>query len=430
MAYHADLEAAVADRTRELSQTNARLQQEMATNERERLKAEEQEEVLRRSQKLESLGILAGGIAHDFNNLLGAILGNLNLLQLQTPAGTPGEGYLANMELAVNRARNLTLQMLAYSGKGHFTIKSLDLNQVVRELTSLLEVCISKRTELKLELTQEPCHILGDPAQLQQVVMNLVTNASEALAGQDGGILISTRVQDLDAAAAAKVSELVATLPGPHVVLEVRDTGPGMKPAVLARIFDPFFTTKESGRGLGLSAMLGILRAHGCGIEILSRPMAGTTFRLFFPASAGVPERAPALAHGGHGPFKGQALVVDDEPEVLETARLLLENLGLRVASARNGLEALAFMGSHGADIDLVLLDLTMPHMDGRQTLRALRRLRPGLPVILCSGYDPRQALPEHQNLEAPTFLQKPYTLNDLQRVLALALNSAAASSR
>ncbi|MGA2079311.1 MAG: ATP-binding protein [Holophaga sp.] len=420
--YHARLEAAVEARTQELRAANARLQEEFAAKEAERARNEEREEALRRAQKLESLGLLAGGIAHDFNNLLGAILGNLNLLQLQTPAETPGRTCLDNMEKAVNQASNLTRQLLAYSGKGHFTIRNLDLNQVVQDLTSLLDVCISKRSTLRLDLGRDLPPIYGDQAQLQQVVMNLVTNASEALGGEEGEIRIATRSEALDEASAARVSRVVPTDPGPHVVLEVADTGRGMEPEVLARIFDPFFTTKEHGRGLGLSAMLGILKGHGAGIEIASRPRAGSTFRLYFPVSARTGEAPEAEAPKEAGTFRGRVLVVDDEPVLLETTRAMMERLGLRVAAAADGLQAMEFMASHGADVDLVLLDLTMPLMDGRQTFRALRRLRPGLPIIFSSGNDPRRFPRGSLPFDGRLFLRKPYTMEDLRSAVAAAL--------
>jgi signal transduction histidine kinase len=412
----------VEARTQELRAANARLQEEFAAKEAERARNEEREEALRRAQKLESLGLLAGGIAHDFNNLLGAILGNLNLLQLQTPAETPGRTCLDNMEKAVNQASNLTRQLLAYSGKGHFTIRNLDLNQVVQDLTSLLDVCISKRSTLRLDLGRDLPPIYGDQAQLQQVVMNLVTNASEALGGEEGEIRIATRSEALDEASAARVSRVVPTDPGPHVVLEVADTGRGMEPEVLARIFDPFFTTKEHGRGLGLSAMLGILKGHGAGIEIASRPRAGSTFRLYFPVSARTGEAPEAEAPKEAGTFRGRVLVVDDEPVLLETTRAMMERLGLRVAAAADGLQAMEFMASHGADVDLVLLDLTMPLMDGRQTFRALRRLRPGLPIIFSSGNDPRRFPRGSLPFDGRLFLRKPYTMEDLRSAVAAAL--------
>jgi signal transduction histidine kinase/CheY-like chemotaxis protein len=420
--YRAQLEAAVVARTRELSEANSQLQKEIAAKEEERVKAEEGEEAVRRAQKLESLGVLAGGIAHDFNNLLGAVLGNLNLLQLKTPADTPEQLLLANMEKAINRAANLTKQMLAYSGKGHFVTRHLDLNLVVLELTSLLEACISKRTLLHLDLGRDLVSVFGDQAQLQQVVMNLVTNASESLDGKDGEIRISTRVQDLDGVAAARASRVVPTRPGPHVVLEVSDNGQGMTPEVQARIFDPFFTTKASGRGLGLSAMLGILRGHGAGIEILSEPQRGSTFRVLFPAAGVLPDRDEPAPAPTQVRFSGQVLVVDDEPGILEAAGAMLESFGLQVATAPDGVQAMEFMATGGADVKLVLLDLTMPRMDGRQTLQALRQLHPTLPVILSSGYDPHLSPEGRQVIDPRAFLRKPYTRLDLQRTLTEAL--------
>ena len=382
--FHTRLETSVAERTQALHTALDRIQEDYAAREEERRRDQEREESLRRTQRLESLGLLAGGIAHDFNNLLGAIQGNLDLLQLQAPADAADRAHLAHIGKAVQRATVLTRQMLAYSGKGQFTLQNVDLNQVVRELTTLLDVCISRRPVLRLELGPDLPPIHGDPAQLQQAVMNLVINASEALGGGDGEIQVATRLQDLDPAGAARVSKVVSTLPGPHVVLEVRDTGRGMEPEVLARIFDPFFTTKEDGRGLGLSALLGILRGHGAGLEILSRPGAGSTFRLYFPASGEPDEAGAAAAPPFPGGFRGHVLVVDDEP---------------------------------------VLLDLAMPLLDGRQTCRALHRLRPGLPIILSSGNDPRHAPRDDDAHEGRVFLRKPYTLEELRRVLAAVLS-------
>ncbi len=424
--YHARLEAAVAARTLELHAAHTKLQMEYAAKEEERARTEEREEALRQGQRMESLGLLAGGIAHDFNNLLGAILGNVELVQLQTPGDAPGRTCLDNIAKAVQRAADLTRQMLAYSGKGQFSVRDLDLNQLVRELASLLEVCISKRAALRLNLGQDLAAIHGDPAQLQQVVMNLVINASEALAGEDGEIHITTRPVALDEAAAARASRHVPAQAGPHVLLEVRDTGSGMDPAVLARIFDPFFSTKATGRGLGLSAMLGILKGHGAGIEILSRPSAGSTFRLYFPASAWGEARDERSALDLPSTFRGRVLVADDEPVLLETTQAMLERLGLQVATAVNGVQAMEYMASHGADVDLVLLDLTMPLMDGRQTFRALRRLRPGLPVIFASGNDPRRTPRAGGPHECRCFLHKPYTLDELRRAVAVALEPPA----
>jgi len=198
----------------------------------------------------------------------------------------------------------------------------------------------------------------------------------------------------------------------------VRDTGHGMVPELQARIFEPFFTTKEHGRGLGLAAVLGILKGHGAGLELESRPGAGTAFRLYLPAAAAGEGPAPP----GPASFRGRALVVDDEPVLLETAQAMLERLGLEVATAGDGLQAMEYMASHGADVDLVLLDLAMPLMDGRQTFRAMRRLRPALPIILSSGNDPRRAPRDGAGREARCFLRKPYGLEELRNALAAAL--------
>ena len=377
------------------------------------------EEAMRQTQKLESLGVLAGGIAHDFNNLLGAILGNLSLLQEENPEGSRGRRYLDRMELAVKRASELTQQMLAYSGRGRFLVQDLDLNLTLRELTSLLQVCISKRTVLRFDLAPDLPLVAADHAQLQQVVMTLVTNASEALDGQDGEIQVTTRSQELDAAAAARASLLLPLAPGPHVVLQVHDGGCGMAPEVLSRIFDPFFTTKESGRGLGLSAMLGILRGHGAGIEIESQPGRGSTFRLFLPVSTR-PAALPAPREGTNG--RGRVLLVDDDPVLLETAEAMLEELGYRVYTAQDGLAALDCWKAHPGEVALVLLDLTMPRMDGHQTFLALRSLSPDLPVIISSGYDATQSLQSLQGPGMPSFLHKPYSIKELRQAVEASL--------
>ena len=381
------------------------------------------EETLRQAQKLESMGVLAGGIAHDFNNLLSAIMGNLNLLQLELPSGSQSMRLLTTMEAAANRAASLTKQMLAYSGRGRFQIRELSLNESVTELTELLQVGVTKGVALAFDLAPDLPAISADPSQMQQLLMNLVTNASEALEGRPGCIQVSTRVVELDALAAARASVHAPVKKGPHVVLEVKDDGTGIGPEVLPHIFDPFFTTKESGRGLGLSAMLGILRGHGAGIEIKSRPGLGSTFSLFFPVAAPLAPvhalRQPATIR----PFNGKVLAVDDEPAVLETVTIMLERMGFQVLAARDGVEALEAFRAN-TDIGLVLLDLTMPRMDGQEAFLAIRDLKAHLPVILSSGYDGQQTMHHLQGPGAPTFLQKPYTLKVLRKTIETALGA------
>jgi len=379
----------------------------------------EAEEAIRQAQKLESLGVLAGGIAHDFNNLLTAMLGNLNLAQLKLPEGSPALAPLGSVERAVLKAAELTQQMLAYSGKGRFVVKAHDLNQVVLEMTHLLKVSISKKVAFRYDLAKELPPIEADAAQLQQVVMNLVTNASEAIGDQEGTIGIATRQVVLDAASLQSAFAGQNLQPGAYVVLEISDNGCGIRPEIKGRIFDPFFSTKQSGRGLGLSAMQGILRGHRAGIQITSAPGRGSTFTLLFPvgnvpspaASVPIPDRGPR-------PLRGRILLVDDEPEVRAATADMLEALGLQVVTAVDGLDALERFQAERGSIDLVLLDLTMPRMDGREAFRELRKLRGDLPVILFSGYSEHESLRETLAQGFAGFLPKPFLMADLRNAI------------
>ncbi len=384
------------------------------------------EEALLQAQKLESLGILAGGIAHDFNNLLTAMLGNVNLAQLQLSPASPAQPYLDSLEKTVLKASELTKQMLAYSGKGSFVVKLNDLNQVVSEMTHLLQVSISKRIALRFNLEPRLPALEADGAQIQQVVMNLVTNASDAIGEADGRIGIRTGFQRLDEADITATFPTQTLKPGPYVFLEVSDTGCGMSPEIQARIFDPFFTTKAAGRGLGLSALLGILRGHQAGLKIYSEPGRGSTFKLFFPASEAALEAGEAPREEPVPLFQGLVLVVDDEPVILETAEAALMHMGFTVLSARDGVEALEVFRAHPGEIRLVLLDLTMPRMDGRETFQALRQLRPDLPVILSSGYNEQESVQGFLGRRLAGFIQKPYPLKALRAVIAAVLSGPA----
>jgi len=371
------------------------------------------EEALRLSQKLESLGVLAGGIAHDFNNLLTAIMGNLNLAQLKLPEGSPALGHLEAVENTVLKASELTRQMLAYSGKGRFSVKPQDLDAVVNGMVHLLKVSVPKGASLSIHLAGNLPAVEGDAAQIQQVVMNLVTNAADALGDKEGVIRVATREEDLDEARIRAAFPAQDLEPGPFVVLEVEDTGCGMSPGVLARIFDPFFTTKVKGRGLGLSAMLGILKGHKAGILIQSREGEGSSFQVFFPASRGTAVPRPQAAAEPVSEFSGRLLLVDDEVIILDSIGLALETLGFEVIQARDGVEALERF--EAARPDLVLMDLTMPRMDGATAFAKMQALRPEVPVILSSGYD-RQAL---EGVKPAAFVQKPYRLKELKKLLA-----------
>jgi len=381
------------------------------------------EEAFRQAQKLESLGVLAGGLAHDFNNLLSAIGGNLELAQMNMGPEPAAGLFLNRIEKILRRASQLTHQMLAYSGKGRFVVKPLNLNQVAEEMPHLLEVSISKRVVLDYQFEPRLPAIDADAAQIQQVIMNLVTNASEAIGDRDGRITLKTGREFLADPQGQVESRGWMLLPGLYVTLEVVDTGCGMDEETRLRLFDPFFTTKFSGRGLGLSAMLGILKAHNAGIRIQSKVGAGSSFKLFFPASAvqGVPEPAPEPLPSVPGPT-GNILVVDDEPDVRETVAELLGSLGYRTLEARDGLDALERFEADGPDIALVIMDLTMPRMDGREAVARMRLLDPEVRVILCSGFNEADATRGFPEVHHSGFLQKPFTFQNLKDAVRMAL--------
>ncbi len=377
------------------------------------------EEILRQTQKLESLGVLAGGIAHDFNNLLTALLGNLNLAQMMLSDESPAAPHLDAVEQTVLKASDLTRQMLAYSGKGRFVVKNHDLNQLIREMTHLLQVSISKKIALRLNLAPSLPPVQADGAQIQQGIMNLVTNASDAIGDREGSAVITTGVHELDDADITRIFASHQLPAGRYVTMEVSDTGSGIQPDVLERIFDPFFTTKTSGRGLGLSAMLGILRGHGGGCKIYSEPGRGTTFRIYLPTAQG---EAATQGTGTQPPAKklhGRILLVDDELAIRQSLQRALEVFGMEVVLAEDGQEALERFERDPQALRLVLMDLTMPRKDGRETFLAMRRIRPDIPVVLTSGYNEQDSIQELLGRGLAGFIQKPYQLKELRRILS-----------
>ncbi len=382
------------------------------------------QEALRQAQKLESLGVLAGGIAHDFNNLLSAVLGNLSLAHVKLAPNAPSEPYLKSMESTLLRAADLTRQMLAYSGKGRFVVEPLDLSRLVGEITHLLSVSISKKVALRYDLLEYLPAIEADATQVQQVVMNLVTNASEAIGDRDGIITIATATRVLDQKAMDFLFDGQDLAPGRFVTLQISDTGCGMTPETISRIFDPFFTTKDSGRGLGLSAMLGILRGHGGGIKIYSEPGKGSTFQVYFRAlEAALPAQEAAVAAKAV-PFHGRVLLVDDEPDLRDSIEAMLEYLGFEVEVASDGLQALERFRP-GA-FALVLMDLTMPRMDGKEAFRKMKELDPQVRVVLSSGYNEQEAIQQFLGRGLAGFIQKPYQLKTLSEALEKALRQEA----
>jgi two-component system cell cycle sensor histidine kinase/response regulator CckA len=392
----------------------------------ERRRAEEArlsiERQLLNAQKLDSLGILAGGVAHDFSNILTAILGNADLAQMELPGDSPARECMDDITSAARRAAELCRQMLAYSGKGRFVVEPVDVSQLVGAMTSLLEVSIPKKAALHCRLPEGLPSIEADATQVRQVVLNLAVNAAEAIGVLPGTVSVETGEMHCDAAYLTDGVPSGAGTPGRYVFLEVRDTGCGIETANLPRIFDPFFTTKFTGRGLGLPAVLGIVRGHHGAIKVTTAPGQGTTVRVLFPAfereeRADSPAQDPSLWRGS-----GTVLVVDDEEGVRKLAKAMLERLGFTVRLASDGMEAVEIFGANPADISCVLLDLTMPRMGGAETFRALRALAPEIRVILSSGYLIDQATEGFGSHGLSGFVQKPYQLNALSQVMKAAL--------
>ena len=395
----------------------------VARNVTEQKKLEQQ---MRHAQKLESLGVLAGGVAHDFNNLLVGIIGNASLIQEALPGDDHNRDLLENVVLAGQRASDLTRQLLAYAGKGQFQKRSMDLSTSVREMSGLVQASFPKKVEMRLELESNLPAIEADPGQVQQIIMNLVMNAAEAI-GEDktGRVIVRTKVQQIEEGEARQNFASWELSVGPYVLLEVRDTGLGMDEATQARIFDPFFTTKFTGRGLGLSAVLGIVKAHKGALSVHSRPGEGTTFQVLFPTietafAPPSPVRVKSELQGA-----GTILVIDDEPFVRNMAKFALERYGYSVMTAMDGASALGMFREHSEEISLVLLDLTMPVMSGEETLAELIVIRPNACVLLSSGFSETEALRRFAGKSLAGFIQKPYTAAQLaQRVKAILVSS------
>ncbi len=402
----------------ELSQSGLRRAIRYAVERRRmRVEADRLEERLRQAQKLESLGMLAGGIAHDFNNLLTVILANASLAQRDLPKGSSSRSPLLAVLEAARFAARLTDQLLAYSGGASSALEPLDVSVRIGEIEGLLRSLLSDEVELELRLEPDLPRVAADAAQIQQLVMNLVRNAAEAIGEKPGRIVVETGTESLGEDAAAKMASGTSIEPGPVVRLCVRDTGCGMAPETAERIFDPFFTTKFTGRGLGLAACHGIVRSHHGALRVESDPGEGTAFFAYFPADRSRPRRAGRAAGGA-----GKVLVVDDDEAVREAARRCLERAGYRVGEASSGRDAVAQLQEDPQGIDLVLLDLTMPDLDGEQTFLALREIAPALRVLLSSGYDPGEVARRFGVEGVRGFVAKPYEPETLVAQVADAL--------
>jgi PAS domain S-box-containing protein len=376
------------------------------------------EQQLREMQKLESLGLIAGGVAHDFNNLLVGILGNASLVLESLPSSSPNYAPLSHVVQASEKAAHLTQQMLAYAGKGRFVTEKIDLSTLVEEISSLIQTSIPKSVQLRLELSRGLPAIEADPGQIQQLIMNLVINGAEAIAeAHNGTVFVTTNTQEIDDAYLRQNFAAEPLRLGTYVSLEVQDTGCGMTEETKKRIFDPFFTTKFTGRGLGLAAVLGIVRGHQGTIRIYSIPGKGSTFKILLPAVAGAVQPAKGVEIHRELRGSGTILVIDDEEVVRATAKTALERYGYTVLLAEDGQTGVDMFGEHN-EIILVLLDMMMPTMSGQEAFRQMQRIRTTSRIVISSGYNEVEAIRRFTTKGIGGFIQKPYTASQLARTV------------
>lgn len=385
-------------------------------SEEERLKLETH---MRQVQKFESLNVMAGSIAHSFNNLLMVVLGNLELALTQIPSPSPTSSYLENADKAARRVAELSKLMLTYVGQAGGDIRTVNLSESIREMAEILGATIPKNVSLKLDLSTEPAFFKADPSQLRQVVMNLVTNAAEAVADSEGTITISTGTKYCNAAALRGPFQEAEPEEGDYVFLEVADTGSGMDEDVMARAFDPFFTTRFTGRGMGLAAVLGITRAYKGTVTLASQPGKGTRATVLFPALEGAVKASVSTDEEAESWLgDGTILLVDDEELVLDVGKAMLEELGFYVVTACDGLEAIDVFTEYQAELACVLLDVTMPRMGGEDAYWRLKDIKSDVPIIICSGYTEDQVAERfREQLPAP-FIGKPFKLAELSTVI------------
>jgi signal transduction histidine kinase/ActR/RegA family two-component response regulator len=375
------------------------------------------QEQVRQSQKMEAIGQLAGGIAHDFNNLLGGIQGAAELLRPRIMADARNDRYVGMILDAAQRAAGLTAKLLAFARRQSLAMGPVDAHQAVRDTVAMLENTLDRRIVIRSELAPGQAMVHGDLAQLQSVFLNLGINASHAM--PQGGTLTFRSRRSADPQS-----------DNARIAIEVQDTGTGIDPAHLPRIFEPFFTTKApgSGTGLGLSASLGTIQQHAGTIEVASTVGVGSTFTVLLPLCAvEVPEAeaAPAPAHG-----VGRILLVDDEEVLRSVGRVMLEGFGYHVLVAEHGAAAVGLFTSGQQDVDLVILDMNMPVMNGRDCLAALRRIRPGIKVIIASGYAPTEDREQWRREGASGFIGKPYLMDELGRIVARVLRGEPGSGQ
>ncbi len=371
------------------------------------------------TQKLESLGVLAGGIAHDFNNLLQAVVGNAELALTDLAENPPARESLLEIQRAARRATDLCRQMLAYAGRTHFQVENVNLAHLVSEMGEILQVGLSKKAHFEVDLAPDLPLIEADPSQLSQVVLNLITNASEALAGQKGSVRVTGRLVQLSAAEIKTQFSAGSLNPGSYILLTVEDTGCGMDLETQRKIFDPFFTTKFAGRGLGLASVLGIIKGHGGTIAVESVLGEGTSVVVALPHHELVASEPESDSASPGQKLKSMTvLIAEDEISVARIVKRFMDYLGQEVLPAANGKEAVEIFQDRGAEIDVVMLDLSMPIMDGKEAMKEIRALNAEVPIIICSGF-PAEDITKGFGSDQPTFfLQKPFVADQLRKVL------------
>ena len=386
----------------------------------ERMQKEEErkqlQEKLQQSQKMEAVGTLAGGIAHDFNNILAVILGNAELAADDIPPGNPAGKSLKAIHQASIRAKDMVQQLLAFSRKSDEETKLLNMTPIIKESLKMLRSAVPTSIEFKQHISGNACNILGDAAQINQIMMNLVTNASHAMS-EEGGLLDVT-IEKMILQEETPCFDFILS-PGPHIRLKVRDTGKGIQPKILARIFDPYYTTKEVGKGtgMGLSVVHGIVKSHGGGILVESTLGEGTVFEIYFPALEEMSEKEKEP----EGEIKGgseRILFVDDEESMVDLNRQRLERLGYQVKSTTRPLQALEWFSADPDGFDVIITDMTMPRMTGDRLTKEILTIRPQMPVIICTGYSERMSEKRAETLGVRKYIEKPIALRNLASAL------------
>jgi two-component system, cell cycle sensor histidine kinase and response regulator CckA len=390
------------------------------------------EQALQHAQRMESIGVLAGGIAHDFNNLLGTMMGNLSLAENYLTDHHQARTNITKTLAAIDRAAELTQQLLAYSGKGKIQTAKIDLGELVEEHVSLFKISLPKNVTLKTHLSAEPVYINGDPGQIEQIIMNLIINGGEALGDKHGIVSINLSSVVMGTDVLLQYSKLTnnGLKEGSYAMLEVSEDGIGMSQETLSRIFDPFFTTKFTGRGLGLSAVLGIIKGHKGGISVVSKEGVGTTFRVILPM-CDPPEKGTTSAEvntAQDGSVTTTVLVIDDESAIASMADEILKLGNYITIVELNPLKGIEQYKQHHAEIGVVLLDLTMPEMSGKEVLDALREINPGVKIIISSGYSQEEMLKKIGLAKVSGFIQKPYRIQSLLTMVHEVLNENTSS--